>query len=356
MCSACMTSSPRGSNRAVEQSCRSVMFGECADRIRTAPISSQAARSAPVITWRATGSRFCLGSPMSGLYLSRDRARLVDGRSPARRQHQRRLRQFEYARPVGGEASFGLALKHSGLNPIPVEASLALALGRLPVAGCPRLRLRTRLDRSHPDGHQLELAMRVAIAVAGLVLSREVLREASGIRLGRPRDRELEGLAAVAELVDDLELCTLHAGEQRLAERPHLGHHALGGDLLRREEHGAGGVAAVAGGDQPERREDAAGPRADEAGGLHAPRRRGGAVPRRGPGATSPSAEGPPRAGGQTGGVTPSPPASGGASTAPAPPKGSSAYPLGSTPRSTVTTRSARIISWLATRTIPSAV
>ena len=56
MCSACMTSSPAASKSAVEQSWRSVMFGECAERISTAPISSHAARSAPVITWSATGS------------------------------------------------------------------------------------------------------------------------------------------------------------------------------------------------------------------------------------------------------------------------------------------------------------
>ena len=40
----------------------------------------------------------------------------------------------------------------------------------------------------------------------------------------------------------------------------------------------------------------------------------------------------------------------------PAPPNGIRAKRRGSTPRSTVTTRSARTISWLATRTIPSAV
>ena len=39
----------------------------------------------------------------------------------------------------------------------------------------------------------------------------------------------------------------------------------------------------------------------------------------------------------------------------PAPPNGISANPRGSTPRSTVTTRSARDISALATRTMPSA-
>ena len=48
MCSACMTICPSASNSAVEASRRSLMFDECAERISTAPISSQAARSAPV--------------------------------------------------------------------------------------------------------------------------------------------------------------------------------------------------------------------------------------------------------------------------------------------------------------------
>ena len=47
MCSACMTISPAGSNSAVEESRRSLMFAECAARISTAPISSHAARRAP---------------------------------------------------------------------------------------------------------------------------------------------------------------------------------------------------------------------------------------------------------------------------------------------------------------------
>ena len=56
MCSACMTISPLGSNSAVEASRRSLMLAECAERIRTAPISSQIACSAPVSTWSSTGS------------------------------------------------------------------------------------------------------------------------------------------------------------------------------------------------------------------------------------------------------------------------------------------------------------
>ena len=43
MCSACMTISPLGSKIAAEQSRRSLMLAEWAERIRAAPISSQVA-------------------------------------------------------------------------------------------------------------------------------------------------------------------------------------------------------------------------------------------------------------------------------------------------------------------------
>ena len=156
MCSACMTSSPAGSKRAVEQSWRSVMFGEWAERISTAPISSQAARSAPVITWRATGS-----SPGRSCPHRRDRAGLVDGRAPARGQHQRRLGQLEDARarrrrnrPPARRGA------RACVTQLAVEARLALALGHAAIPGRPRARLGTRLDGGDPDRDQLEPAPR----------------------------------------------------------------------------------------------------------------------------------------------------------------------------------------------------
>ena len=56
MCSACMSIDPSGMKSAVEQSRRSLMLAECAAWMSTAPISSHAARSAPLTTWRVTGS------------------------------------------------------------------------------------------------------------------------------------------------------------------------------------------------------------------------------------------------------------------------------------------------------------
>ena len=45
MCSACVTMRPRSSKSAVEQSRRSLMFAENAERMSAAPISSAIARS-----------------------------------------------------------------------------------------------------------------------------------------------------------------------------------------------------------------------------------------------------------------------------------------------------------------------
>ncbi len=80
MCSACMTISPRGSNSAVEQSRRSLMFAECALRTSAAPISSHAALSAPVTTWSSTASSTGQHHAIDGLLLP-----------PAIRHEQREL-------------------------------------------------------------------------------------------------------------------------------------------------------------------------------------------------------------------------------------------------------------------------
>ena len=51
MCSAWAIIRPRASKSAVEQSRRSLMFAEKAERTRTAPISSAIERSEAPITW-----------------------------------------------------------------------------------------------------------------------------------------------------------------------------------------------------------------------------------------------------------------------------------------------------------------
>ena len=55
MCSAWVTIRPTSSKSAVEQSRRSLMFAEKAERTRTAPISSAIARRPLAITCNSTG-------------------------------------------------------------------------------------------------------------------------------------------------------------------------------------------------------------------------------------------------------------------------------------------------------------
>ena len=56
MCSAWETICPLGSNSAVEQSRRSLMFAEKAERMSTAPISSAIERSAAPISWSSSST------------------------------------------------------------------------------------------------------------------------------------------------------------------------------------------------------------------------------------------------------------------------------------------------------------
>jgi hypothetical protein len=55
MCSAWVTILPLPSKSAVEQSRRSLMLAENAERMSTAPISSAIARSPAPMTWSSTG-------------------------------------------------------------------------------------------------------------------------------------------------------------------------------------------------------------------------------------------------------------------------------------------------------------
>ena len=62
MCSACVTMPPASSKSAVEQSRRSLMFAENAERTSTAPISSAIARRPLPMTWSSTGDHAVLRS------------------------------------------------------------------------------------------------------------------------------------------------------------------------------------------------------------------------------------------------------------------------------------------------------
>src|SRR3954470_13542142 len=156
MCSACMTISPWASKSAVEQSWRSLMLAECALRMSTAPISSQAARSAPVATCRAMGSRSATAQD--------HRPGRVAAPAPAVRHDERRLGQGDDRRPGDGPgvavvaglpADVGAGLDPRGAHGDELDVGLGVAIAvALLVGGGERLAQRARL---RPDVAQREL-------------------------------------------------------------------------------------------------------------------------------------------------------------------------------------------------------
>ena len=104
------------SNSAVEASRRSLMLAEWAERISTAPISSQIARSAPVSTWSSTGS-ISHGSSRS----QADRAGVVDLARPAVGDQQRRLRQLDHRRALDRGARGRVAAEDLDIDRLAVD-------------------------------------------------------------------------------------------------------------------------------------------------------------------------------------------------------------------------------------------
>ena len=313
MCSACMTNSPPGSNRAVEQSRRSLMFGEWAERIRTAPISSQTARSRPTWTPRLIGSRLTAAP-----HLGDHRSVLVHLSRPARGQNQGRLRQLEHGRPLEGIAGRRLAASDQGVVPLIAEVDAPRPLVNTALAGA-KPRLRGGALQRQADGDQLDGRIR------------NVEAEALHMRLGKPAykiafgwararfDREFECLTLVAQLVGD-----------------RLGTASMPSARLSRSWATAAATAS-----------------AESSSALIITVR---AVSLRRADAKSPSADRTPPARGQIMRAMPISAASSAACIGPAPPNGKSAKSRGSIPWLTVTTRNARTISAFASRTMPTAV
>src|SRR5438552_59534 len=157
ICSACATIRPRGSKRAVEQSRRSLMFAEKAERTRTAPISSATARSALPRTW---SSIFTL---------------------PSRSRYGQRAISIPIPHPPWGDPRRGsLELDHSGA--LHVEGG-----GR----GEDELGARAHFGGS--EGDELHPAAGVGVAVPLVVSAVERFRQPRLQRHG-----QLERLALVA--------------------------------------------------------------------------------------------------------------------------------------------------------------
>ena len=319
MCSACITSSPRG----VEQRGRAVAalldvrrVGR-ADQHRAHLVAGGAQRADQDLERDRVERR----AQLIGLAPRTIGPGVVDLRAASRaaapgspRAARTRTGPRPRSRPAGSPRSTS-ASSHSP----PKRARRRVALE--PLARAARgPRLRAGLDQRQADVDQLDLGIGVAVAVAALVLGGEALGELARARALAGLDRELERLAAVAQLVGDLGRARRsRPSAERLAQRR----------APRRRSA----------------RRSASSPRSITV----------RAVSRRRSEASSPSAESTPLARGQRIRSIPSSSAIAAACIGPAPPNGISAKPRGSTPRSTVTTRSARTISWLATRTMPSA-
>ena len=202
MCSAWAIIRPLSSKSAVEQSRRSLMFAENAERTSAAPISSQTARSAAPIT---CSSIFTLLAPFRHTLVSTKAATMA--------------RPIPNPHPPGGDPAAGaVQFDHGRAGHVEWVRRRELQLG--PAA---------HLGGS--DGDQLERAVAVGVAVPLLVGRVEALGEPLA-----ERHRQLERLAAVAEV--------------RLA---------LAGQLTclcERSQDGAHRVAPLVGDREAERRED----------------------------------------------------------------------------------------------------
>ena len=180
MCSACITIWPPASNRAVEASRRSLMFAECAERTSTAPISSQAARSAPSITCSVTGPiRSCRALQRHGRRLRR--ARCQPGGTTSVEPSAARSRPGPPAAPRRAPARARLQLAAREHEPARAPRSAA------PPAAA-RARLGPGARGGHADRDELELRLVVRVAVAALVRAVEGLAQIvhGGARRARP--------------------------------------------------------------------------------------------------------------------------------------------------------------------------
>ena len=102
--------------------------------------------------------------------------------------------------------------------------------------------------------------MAVALLVGGLEAGDQVGR----VGLGVAGNRQLEGLPGVAHPVDHLGAGAVETRSRRLAQLLDRGGDPLGAQVLARQHHRAGGVAAAVRGAEAEGGEDAAGARAEQ--------------------------------------------------------------------------------------------
>ena len=261
MCSACITISPCGSNSAVEASRRSLMLAECAARISTAPISSQIACSAPVRTWSCDRVDHAAAA-MRIVPLWSTRPDHPSGTSSV---------DSGSSTTVRGESSVpGGGAPRSTSSPTSAPARTARRCPRCTVSVWVRFReshVGAAGDRGHADRHELERLLGVAVAVSVFVHRLERRAQLRRVGVDAGPDRQLERLAAVAQLVRGAELGVRIAERAaRAARRAACVTPAIAAAVnpLTAEQHAALNVTAPWGDDQPERREHARGAGADD--------------------------------------------------------------------------------------------
>ena len=269
MCSACITISPRASNSAVDASRRSLMFAECAERISTAPISSQTARSAPVSTCSSTGS-------IDRRHRSRQPTcctRIVPVSSTSPVQPGGTSSVDSGSSTTAGPSS---ACPAAGSRAAPrarrcspsIVASRADALHvRSLVVAAGELDVDAGRGRGHPDRDELELLLGVAVAVALLVLGLERLAQLVGLGARGARDRRARtpgrGSAARRRRGARRRARASPRGRARRARSTSL-RDRLRGQLVAAQQDAPLHVAPARRDDEPERREDSRGARAQD--------------------------------------------------------------------------------------------
>ena len=180
MCSACATIRPCSSKSAVEQSRRSLMLAEKAERISTAPISSAIARSRAPITCSSTGYRHSPPSPQTSVPSRPSRPP-----SPSATQA---VEPSSSTRPAGrGRRRAGRAASTCGPGRVSAVRTATSSSGRPGprTRTAPRARAWKRSASARPERHG-ELEGLACVAEVGLALVGQL---AGRPRAGRRRER-----------------------------------------------------------------------------------------------------------------------------------------------------------------------
>ena len=269
MCSACITSSPAG----VEERGRAVVALLDVGRVggadqRRAHLVAGGAQAADQDLEGDRVEPAHRAVPFPRISCAWNRARIVPVASTFACQPGGRIRVASGSSKTTGPsrrgAGSGLAAQHRGLDPLAVEQHRPGALLK-PAARCGRgVQLRPGHDHRQADVDEDDLAVGIAMAVALLVGAFEALAKVGRIGIDGAGDRQLEGLAGVPHLVDDLRPGLGQAGAGGGDQLGDLGRDALGAQLGPAQHHRASGVATALGGAEAERREDAAGARAED--------------------------------------------------------------------------------------------